>query len=206
MSNLPQGDTSQVTIAPARILVAPLGTALPPINAATLVWPPAWKEVGYTEKGTDITPTPTITDFNVDELMSPAKKMTTAEKCVISAVLAQPTLQNLRYALAALSDVDVADPDSTHPGTKRVTYGGGALQEVMIGLEGLSPEVDPDTGVNYWRMFVGYRAMASAAVKLAFGRTVMTTIPFQIELLADGTKDPGEQLFEMVDMVLPHTA
>jgi hypothetical protein len=193
MGNRPVTTSANVMAASARILIAPLGTALPTVaTTGVLTWVAAWKECGATEKGTDLSYTPSLTDVKIDESASPIAKLLASEKCILSCVLAESTLINLGNAIAADTQTITA-PGVGTPGSTEMDLGGGAVAEVMVGLEGLNP-----TGLP--RYLVGYKAVASAAVKLAFQRAAITTVPLSIELLADTTKALGSQLVKIVDI------
>lgn len=197
MSNITAGDVTQVIVGPARILIAPKGSALPPTNATPIAWDVAWKEVGYTDKGVDLAYAPTVKDIMVDELLSPVQKILTAEKADISAVLSQATLANLKNAISAAT-LSTTVPGPTQVGLTQIGVGTGTLQEVMVGIEGLSP-------AGFWRMIIGYRAIAQASIKMSFARTDNTKFPLDLSLLADSSKAIGHQLFDIWDMTAVHT-
>jgi hypothetical protein len=194
MSNTPVTTSANVLVGSARLLVAVLGTALPTVTPATgaLTWLPAWKEVGATEKGTDISYTPTIGDIKIDESAAPIGKLLTTEKCIISATLAEATLLNLQRSISA-SKLTTVVAEADVAGTTVVDVGSGVLTYCMVGLEGIGPGGLP-------RFIIGYKAMAAAAVKMAFARTTQTNIPIQFELLADTSKPLGEQLYKIVNI------
>jgi hypothetical protein len=87
----------------ARLLVAPIGTAIPTLDGTVdpVVFVAAWKEVGYTDQGVQISYQAGIKDITVDEEMAPVKKILDTEKASISTVLAEATLTNLDNAIAA---------------------------------------------------------------------------------------------------------
>jgi len=199
MANLTQGTASEVIVGPARLLIAPIGSTIPTLTSATVVWDAAWKECGYTDAGTDFSYAPSVKDIDVDEEASPVKKLLDKEKANITAKLAQATLDNLHAAISASKLSTAAAAGGGFVGTKTVKVGTGLLTETMVGLEGLSPE-------GFWRVIIGYRAIAQANVQLAFKRTDKTVIPVDFGLLADSTKPAGERLFLMVDMIAAATS
>ncbi len=193
MSNVPVATTSNILVGSARLLVAPIGTALPTVSSAgVLTWPAAWKEQGATEKGTDLTYTPTFTDFNVDESPSAVGAALKSEKAVISAVLAEVTMANLATAISASTSTPTA-PAVGVAGTTELDIGGAPVVLHMVGLEGISPSGLP-------RYVIGWKALASAAVKQAFQRATPTNIPLSLQLMADLTKAPGQQLLKIVNI------
>jgi hypothetical protein len=198
MSNFPAGTAANVLVGPARILVAPKGTALPTLDGTQnpVVWPAAWKEVGYTEAGTELAYSPTIKDIKVDEEMAPVQKVLDEEKAMLSASLAETTLQNLNFAVTA-SILTLSPADATHAQLARLDVGSGTITEVMVGFEGISP-------AGLQRIMVGYRAIGQANMKMGFKRTDKTVFPVEWGLLADSTKPVGKRLYAMVDFLAPH--
>lgn len=194
MGNIVTGNVAEILVAQARILIAPKGTAAPIMDAATGVWTwdAAFKEVGYTQKGTDLTYTPTKKGITVDEELGDVAEILTAEKLNLSAILSQATLKNINYAMAAAKLTTVAAGVGT-VGTSQIDLGSGALQEWVVGLEGLSPQ-------GKARVFVGWRGMAGAAVKLAQQKTVETVVPFSIDFLVDSSKALGQRLCFIKDV------
>jgi hypothetical protein len=193
MSNVPVATTSNILVGSARLLVAPLGTALPTVSSAgVLTWPAVWKEQGATEKGTDLTYTPSFTDLNIDEAASPVGAVLKSEKTVVSCSLAEVTMNNLSTAVSASTSTTV-EAGASVAGTTELDAGGAPVVYHMVGLEGVSPAGLP-------RYFVGYKAMATAAVKLAFQRATPTNIPLSLSLMADLTKPAGQQLFKIVNI------
>ena len=199
MSNFPVGTAANVLVGPARILVAPKGTALPTLDGTVnpITWAAAWKEVGYTDAGTELAYSPSIKDIKVDEEMAPIQKLLDEEKCMLSASLAEATLQNLSNAITA--SIYTATPaDATHAQLARIDIGTGAIAEVMVGFEGVSP-------AGLQRIMVGYRAIGQANMKMGFKRTDKTVFPVEWGLLADSTKPVGKRLLAIVDILAPHT-
>lgn len=198
MGNVTSGAAAEVIVGPARILVAPTGTALPVFTANPVVWDDAWKESGYTDAGVELQYKPTFKDIEVDEEMAPVKKVLTKEDATITTSLAQATLDNLATAISA-SKLEKTSASGSAVGISEFNVGSGAPQECMVAMEGLSPN-------GFWRVIIGYRAMAQSAVKMAFKRTDKTSINFELGLLADSTKDAGERLLKIVDMTAAKTA
>lgn len=197
MSNKVAGNTAQILVAQARILIAPAGTAAPTIDPATgaVTWVAAYKEVGYTQKGVDLTYTPTKKGITVDEELGDVLEILTAEKLNLSSVLSQATLKNLQYAMAAAS-YSSTPAAVGQVGIDEIDLGSGPLQEYVVGLEGLDPSGLP-------RIFVGWRGRAGAAVKLSMQKTTETTIPLSFDFLVDSTKALGSRLCSIKSVVAP---
>lgn len=198
MSNLVQGSAANIIVGPARLLVAPSGTALPTLDGTVdpVTFVVAWKEVGYTDAGVQLAYTPGVKDIMVDEEMATVKKILDSEKCVLTTVLAEATLTNLSRAISASTLTQVA-ADVTHAQLDILEFGSGLLNEIMVAMEGLNQ-------AGKQRIIIGYRAVAEANVQSTFKRNDKLMFPVQFGLLADSTKTAGKRLVKMVDLVAPH--
>jgi hypothetical protein len=199
MSNIPQGTAANVLYGPAKLLIAALGTTLPTLDGTVnpITWPAGWNETGFTEDGTTLNYNPTIKDIMVDESMAPVAKVLDAEKASFSAKLAEATLTNLNKAISASILTNTA-ADATHAQIRRVDVGSGSLTKFMVGFEGINE-------AGFQRIWVGYIAIASANVSLAFKRSGNLVVPVEFALLNDSTKAIGKQLFAAVDILAPHS-
>jgi hypothetical protein len=199
MSNVPQGSASNIIVGPARLLVAPSGTALPTLDGTVdpVTFVVAWQEVGYTDQGVQLAYTPGIKDIMVDEEMATVKKILDSEKCAISTVLAEATMKNLKNAISA-SILTQSAADVTHAQLDILEFGSGTLNEVMVALEGLNQ-------AGKQRIVIAYRAVAEANVQSTFKRNDKTMWPLSFGILADSTKTAGKRLIKIVDLVAPHS-
>lgn len=196
MGNLVTGDRKKIIVGPARMLIAPIGTTEPPVNVDPVVWDAAWKEVGYTEDGLQQGYNPTFKDVTVDEEMAPVDSFLNGESATLAVKLAEPTLDNLAYAISACTVSTVAAATDV-PGTKKVAFGSGDAKRYMVGFEGLAPAGTLTT--KPWRIFVGFIAIAKGNVQLAMKRGDKTIIPVQFTLFADSSKAAGARLGYWVD-------
>src|ERR1035437_155958 len=93
--------TSDITIGPSQIFLAPFGTAAPAFTGAGTDFASPFFAPGLTLDGVEWDYTPTWKDIVVDELMGPAKKKLISHKLIVSCKLAQTSLQNLALAIPA---------------------------------------------------------------------------------------------------------
>lgn len=196
MGNLVAGHANKIIVGPARILIAPVGSAEPPVNVDPVVWDVAWKEVGYTDDGLQFGYNPAFNDINVDEEMAPIDTFLNGETATLACKVAEPTLDNLAYAISACTKSQVAAATGV-PGTTKVVFGSGDRVMYMVGFEGLAPAGTLTT--KPWRIFVGFKAIAKGNVQLAMKRATKTVIPVQFNLFADSTKAAGSRLGYYVD-------
>jgi hypothetical protein len=182
-------DATQVLVGPALIYVAPLGSALPILDAHgefPVVWPAAWRAVGYTDAGVDMTYTPTVVEINVDEETAPVSDVLSKEKFEVSAALSEATLLNLNAAISASAFVNNSGPGSD------ITVGVGskALVYTMVGIQGPAP------GTALARLVLIQKAIASSAVSMKMSRTKNTMISVKWE----SRKLSGINLFDIHDI------
>ncbi len=187
---------SEVLVGSASMRVAILGSILPTFDGTVpIVWDAAFVQVGYTEDGTDLQYQPTFTDIKVDEELAPVKTILTEEKGTISAKLAQASINNIALAISA-SKVVVTAGVAPKKTVTVVKVGSGIPQEMIVVLEGTSPDGFP-------RVVVGYRAQAAGNVSMAFKKKDKTILPCEFRLLADSSKPAGERLFAIYDYETP---
>lgn len=102
------GTPSNVKLGPGRLYYAPLGTAEP--TSCSAVLPSAWKPVGYTENGTEVSIDISAEDIMVAEELDPVDRVTVSRTTRLTVEMAESTKG--RLALAMGGGAGVAD-DST---------------------------------------------------------------------------------------------
>jgi hypothetical protein len=165
------GTIANITVGPSQVFLAPAGAAEPTLTGHATDFGSAFTEPGFTQDGMEWDYTPTWKDIVVDELMGPAKKILVSHKLVISAKLAETTLQNLAYAI----------PGATFDGTSGLTIGSIEAPEFVLGWLGPAPN-------GKLRECLAYRVVSIAAVKAHYQRKDMVVYATQFECLADPTK------------------
>lgn len=193
------GDSANVIVGPATLRVAPVGSDLPDFEAVDFVWPTGWREVGFTQDGTDMGFSVTVKDIKVDELRSPVQKIIDEEKATMSAKLSEATLDNLYDAIATATLGSPVAATASVVGYTKLSVGGGGLRYVMAALEGLAP------GTGLKRVIIGYKGLAQANLAMAFKRTTETIIPIEIGLIADTARPDGDNLYGVWDITAEHT-
>lgn len=191
------GTSANVISGPGVIYVAPNdgSVADPDLTVSPVVWPVGWKQFGYTDDGVDFQYGPSWKDFDVDEEMAPVDTKLIKEKLSVIMKLAEATLNNLGYAIAGSSLVQV-DPTSSTIGTLTLAGGSAAsTSEFKLGFQGPAP------GTNLTRVVIIYRAKSKGTVTVKYQRKDKVIIGVSFEALADGTKAAGARLFKMVDQL-----
>ena len=163
------GNTANITVGASQLFIAPAGTANPTLTGVAGNFS-AFAAPGFTQDGIEWDYTPTWKDIVVDELMGPAKKILVSHKLVISAKLAETTLQNFAYAI----------PGATISGSG-LTIGTIDAPEFVLGWIG--PAANGLT-----RECLVYRVVSIAAVKAHYNRKAEVIYSVQFEALSDSTK------------------
>jgi hypothetical protein len=193
------GDASNVLVGSAALYVAPYGTDLPDFEAVDFEIPAEWTAVGFTDDGTELGFSVTVKDIKVDEQRAPIQKIIDEEKGTISAKLAESTLQNLYDAIATATLEAAVPAGPTSVGYQRVTLGGGDLKYVSVMLIGNAP------GNGLKRVIIGYKAISQANVTMAFKRTDKTVMNVEFGLIADTTRQDGDNLAGVWNITAEHT-
>ncbi len=128
-------------------------------DTLSTVGPHAWRNVGYTQNGMEITITPDFGEVEVDQLLDSAKIFKQGMQVTLNTTFAEATLENLLYAIAAsprdlnggLVNVSLLDevhgglPD-TYSGTRGPRFEGdtvGAAEGVLISEDETDADLRP---------------------------------------------------------------
>lgn len=178
------------------LYLAPAGTALPTLTALPITWT-GFDQVGYTDDGVTFVYTPTFKDINVDEEMSPVRKLLVAEKLVIDVKMAETTLTNLLKAIAGSTLTEGATTSTLKLGSADQA----SLQEWILGFYGPAPGPNAGgaAGSAGNRVIIVYRVASIAAVTFKYQRQDKMIYNVQFEALADSTKSAGQRLCEIID-------
>jgi hypothetical protein len=190
-------DSANVIVGYGYLYTAPKGTALP--SLATQPTPSTWAtagftEAGYTDDGVTITYTPTFKSIEVDESMSPVDIRLVGEKLEVSVKLAEATLLNLVASIAGATLTETST-------TSTLTLGNPANPdqgEIVLAFQGPAPQSIPGTN-TLGRVFVMFRAKASAAVSYHAQRKDKVVYNVKWEAMALSSAAAGAQLAEIID-------
>lgn len=186
-------DVTQILSGPGVLYVAPLGSTLPVVDATgeyPVVWPVAWRAVGYTDSGIDIVYTPSLKTINVDEEASPVGDILTTEKFEIKATLAEATLENLQQAISASTYTDDSAAHSALLLKGGQTGSTFPLTYVMVGAQG------PGPGTNKARVVLVQKAIPMGAISLKMTRK--DNVKFAVTF--EARRVNGQPLYEIVDL------
>ena len=166
------GTVANITVGTSQVFLAPAGTASPNFTGHATDFGNAFSSPGFTQDGIEWDYTPTWKDIMVDELMGIAKKILVSHKLVVSAKLAEATLQNLAHAI----------PGATFDGANGLTIGTvAAPPEFVLGWIGPAPS-------GKQRECVVYRVVSIASVKAHYQRKSEVIYQVQFEALSDSAQ------------------
>lgn len=136
----------------------------------------AWTEAGYTDDGVTLDYEPAFSDVNVDEELLPVKKIKTGEKLLVSANLAEGTLENYMLAVGLPTTALVTDAEAK---TKTLNLiSNPNIVEKQIKLVGKSPD-----GLDRTITFAKIVSVGKVSSKYT-NKGGKTLIPVQFEVLA----------------------
>jgi stage V sporulation protein SpoVS len=156
----------------------------------------AFKEVGFTTEGIDLSFEPEFSDVEVDQLLDSAILFKTSQKVNFKTSLAEATLVNLARAIGQL---DTEGVSGGNPGvvTSDATWGDTAGDTRTLGIKGGSLGDFPAeksivavangprsvAGKTVERVFEAYRAISVESVGVAVKRNEVTSFPVSFRCL-----------------------
>lgn len=209
-----RGNSAQIIVGAAQLYVKKAGAVdidaqtgaptLPAFTAnadynAAVVADAAWRSVGYTSNGLELSFEPDFGEVKVDQLLDVAKLFKQGMKVSMKTSFAEATLENLLLAIAATNEIAAHDEGGTP-----VTVGSelelisGELGEYPVerGLIAIGASVDPewvkdetgtvvDAGTNgkAQRVYVAYRALSIESVNVSAKRDEATMFEVNFRLL-----------------------
>lgn len=93
------GTPANVTLGPGRLYYAPIGTT-EPVNCSSAL-PSAWKVVGYTEEGTEVSTELNVENIEVAEELEPIDQMLTSRTTTVTFTMVEATASRLALAMGA---------------------------------------------------------------------------------------------------------
>ncbi len=177
------GDVANVISGPAKLFLAPKGTAIPTLTGSETDFA-SFSTPGFTDKGIEIDYTSTDKDIDVDELTTPVDVLITAEKLIVNVVLAETTLENLYFCISG--GVLVSANELTIGGKVRPS-------EFVLGVMGPAPST------NKTRQVLIYRVMPKGNPKIHYQRKDKVMFACQWQGLGDSSRPDGANLCDIQD-------
>jgi hypothetical protein len=192
-----------------KVLPATAATQVGTPSEATPLKGAAYRNVGYTNNGLQISYQPTYDSVTVDQLLDTAKLFKSAMMVQISTEMAEGTLENILAVFGQKSSTLTAKDGAT-PGTPAT----GLAAEDHLGLEagalGSAPterqliaigQAPTSEAAATERVYYARRVLSVEQSQFSLARTAATTFPVTFRLLPDGNY-AGSEYGKIIDRVL----
>ena len=163
----------------------------------------AYRNVGYTNNGLQISYQPTYDSVTVDQLLDTAKLFKSAMQVQISTEMAEGTLENILAVFGQKSStLASAGSDLTATDTLGLEAGalGSAPTERQLIAVGQAPTAD---ATETERVYYARRVLSVEQSQFSLARTAATTFPVTFRLLPSGeTSHVGSEYGKIIDRVV----
>lgn len=163
----------------------------------------AYRNVGYTNNGLQVTYNPSYGSVTVDQLLDTAKLFKESMEVMIATEMAEGTLQNILtvfgQSAGTLNDGATVD---------KLGLAGGALGEAPTERQLIAVGQAPTSGSGVTkaeRVYYARRVLSVQQSQFSLARNAASTFPVTFRLLPDGSKS-GQEYGFIVDRVLNKTA
>jgi hypothetical protein len=163
----------------------------------------AYRNVGYTNNGLQVTYNPSYGSVTVDQLLDTAKLFKESMEVMIATEMAEGTLQNILtvfgQSAGTLNDGATVD---------KLGLAGGALGEAPTERQLIAVGQAPTSGTGVTkaeRVYYARRVLSVQQSQFSLARNAASTFPVTFRLLPDGSKS-GQEYGFIVDRVLNKTA
>jgi hypothetical protein len=159
----------------------------------------AYRNVGYTNNGLQVTYNPSYGSVTVDQLLDTAKLFKESMEVMIATEMAEGTLQNILtvFGQSAGTLTDGATTD-------KLGLAGGALGEAPTERQLIAVGQAPTSGSGVTkaeRVYYARRVLSVQQSQFSLARNAASTFPVTFRLLPDGSKQ-GQEYGFIVDRVL----
>ena len=186
------------------------------LNAATPskeggVTAAAYRNVGYTNNGLQISYQPTYDSVTVDQLLDTAKLFKSAMQVQISTEMAEGTLENILAVFgqksSTLTEKKGGTPEAVltglaaedHLGLEAGALGSAPTERQLIAI-GQAPTAD---ATETERVYYARRVLSVEQSQFSLARTAATTFPVTFRLLPSGESDHvGSEYGKIIDRVV----
>lgn len=153
----------------------------------------AYRNVGYTSNGLELTITPDFGEVKVDQLLDVAKLFKQGMMVEIKTTMAEATLENLMVAIAASSaDYDDNDPDELILNISSGQLGECPLERSIIAIGPGTGDCAATGAEAVERVYIAYRTLSMQAVTLTAKRDAPTAYDVTFRLLPTSNGSYGK--------------
>jgi hypothetical protein len=185
---------------------APTTSAATKINAYTNA-NGAFRNVGFTQEGIELSFEPDYGEIEVDQLLEVAKIFKQSMRVTLATSLAEATLENLLLATSG-ADADLGSAITSTTKSRKLDVNAGALGYAPIERTIVAVGPGPDSVAatangTAERIYWGYRAVSMETTTVGVRRNEATVFPVSFRLLTHNSTDTGSKdLFgKVVDRV-----
>ena len=152
----------------------------------------AFRNVGYTNNGLQITYNPTYDSVTVDQLLDTAKLFKSAMEVMIATEMSEGTLENVLVVFGQAANTK----DGNTLGLAAGALGSAPIERQLIAV-GQAPTT---SAANAERVYYARRVLSVQQSQFSLARNTPTTFPVTFRLLPSGnTKDAGLEYGVIID-------
>ncbi len=184
------GTKKNIVVGAATVFLGPSGKAnAPAVSGATsyrntLTAAAAWRDVGYTQDGLEVSNDPSYTDVEVDQLLDAPKIFQEGMSVMLSTSFAEATLENM---IVAWGQADSTLTSTANDKTWEID--GGALGQAPLerGLIAVGNAVEKSGNTNAYgeRTYHAYRVVSIESSSSTLARSDATIVPVSFRALPD---------------------
>ena len=165
----------------------------------------AYRNVGYTNNGLQITYNPSYGSVTVDQLLDTAKLFKESMEVMIATEMAEGTLENVLTVFGQRSTT-LSSSGTGATATDKLGIAGGALGEAPTERQLIAVGQAPTSEATATeRVYYARRVLSVQQSQFSLARNAASTFPVTFRLLPDGSKS-GQEYGFIVDRVLNKTA
>jgi len=164
----------------------------------------AYRNVGYTNNGLQVTYNPSYGSVTVDQLLDTAKLFKESMEVMIATEMAEGTLENVLAVFGQSSSTLVSSGTGTSS-TKTLGLAGGALGEAPTERQLIAVGQAPTSAAAAAteRVYYARRVLSVEQSQFSLARTAATTFPVTFRLLPSGdAAHAGSEYGKIIDRVL----
>ena len=156
----------------------------------------AYRNVGYTNNGLQITYNPTFDSVTVDQLLDTAKLFKSAMEVMIATEMSEGTLENILVVFGQGKATLTEDGDNDVLGLEAGALGAAPTERQLIAIGKAPTNVAPTTE----RVYYARRVLSVQQSQFSLARTSPTTFPVTFRLLPSGdSAHAGSEYGKIID-------
>jgi len=189
------GQKKNVVVGAAGVYIAPVGTAKP-AHAGGAVYrnevdnAAAWRNVGFTQDGFEISYDPSYGEVEVDQLLDSVVIFKDGQSVSLSTTFAEATLENLLVAWGQASSVPVVTGADRTIVVKGGNLGEAPVERALLAV-GNAPKINVNDVSYGTRAILAYRVLSVESSAFSMARADAATIPVTFRALPDDNGDYG---------------